>query len=326
MSYLQKLGLGEANYDLKPFVAVDGFDDACWCGWSDIGQTLHRAIQELAKPKVVVAIECYSGILDSEVVPALKSALKADLWIETEAEAFKSPGAIDDLLEPELGGDDPIFGRMTRLTLADYLDSEKVASAQNRIDSLESGVTVLYGPAALLCHDTPDLVVYADMARWEAQMRQRADKISNLGVDNKTLKASLQYKRSFFIDWRACDKLKRKSFEQWDFLLDTCTENEPKLITGDAFRAGLDQAATQPFRVVPFFDPGVWGGQWMREVCQLPSRDSFDQSSFPPSRCAPRRARARPVWSRVPDSFRLPRHHAGAESKFPSAPSGGLRQ
>jgi len=25
MSYLQKLGLGEANYDLKPFVAVDGF-------------------------------------------------------------------------------------------------------------------------------------------------------------------------------------------------------------------------------------------------------------------------------------------------------------
>ena len=24
-----------------------------------------------------------------------------------------------------------------------------------------------------------------------------------------------------------------------------------------------------PFRVVPFFDPGPWGGQWMKEVCDL---------------------------------------------------------
>ena len=26
----------------------------------------------------------------------------------------------------------------------------------------------------------------------------------------------------------------------------------------------------RPFRVVPYFDPGVWGGHWMEEVCDLP--------------------------------------------------------
>ncbi|MCB0752097.1 MAG: class I mannose-6-phosphate isomerase, partial [Ignavibacteriae bacterium] len=32
---------------------------------------------------------------------------------------------------------------------------------------------------------------------------------------------------------------------------------------------GLELALTQPFSVVPFFDPGPWGGQWMKEICDL---------------------------------------------------------
>ena len=36
-----------------------------------------------------------------------------------------------------------------------------------------------------------------------------------------------------------------------------------------AKEAGLEKASRTPFRVVPFFDPGPWGGQWMKEVCDL---------------------------------------------------------
>src|SRR5256884_8430751 len=56
-----------------------------------------------------------------------------------------------------------------------------------------------------------------------------------------------------------------------DFLLDTTDPHTPKMVTGDALRAALNLATTRPFRVVPFFDPGPWGGQWMREVCGLDS-------------------------------------------------------
>src|SRR5690606_26246803 len=43
----------------------------------------------------------------------------------------------------------------------------------------------------------------------------------------------------------------------------------PKMATGQAVRDGLRHTLTRPFRVVPFFDPGPWGGQWMKEVCDL---------------------------------------------------------
>jgi hypothetical protein len=41
------------------------------------------------------------------------------------------------------------------------------------------------------------------------------------------------------------------------------------MITTAALSEALQQTVHQPFRVVPFFDPGPWGGQWLKEVCDL---------------------------------------------------------
>ena len=113
------------------------------------------------------------------------------------------------------------------------------------------------------------ILVYADLARWEAQKRFRRNEAGNLGVENRLLAARLQYKRAFFVDWRVCDRWKRPLIARWDFVLDTNNPREPKLAEGDAVRRGLRHAVTRPFRVVPFFDPAPWGGQWMKDVCNL---------------------------------------------------------
>ena len=39
---------------------------------------------------------------------------------------------------------------------------------------------------------------------------------------------------------------------------------------GAIYREALGRVVSAPFRLVPFFDPGPWGGQWMRRVCDLP--------------------------------------------------------
>ena len=96
------------------------------------------------------------------------------------------------------------------------------------------------------------------MPRWEAQLRFRRNEISNLGVDNKTEKAALQYKRAFFVDWRVCDPLKQKLMNKWDFVIDTVDNLNPKMLTAALYFAALDKLVHQPFRLVPFFDPGPW--------------------------------------------------------------------
>ena len=267
-SYLERLGLQSPNYDKHPVVKVQGHSEAVRRGWSLICDQLRGAFEERPSRRTVVAIECYPEVFTREIAEAIRTYLPAAVVLTTGA-AFKSPDAIEALVAQDLGGDDPIFGHLTRLTFDAFLDPEKTAEFRRQIASIEEGVMIVLGPAALLCCD-PDLVIQADMPRWEAQLRQRRGEVSNLGIENRGTKPSLQYKRSFFIDWRVCDRLKQSSLDCWDYLLDTTVPGDPKLVDGEALRDALRQTAARPFRVVPFFDPGPWGGQWMREVCGLP--------------------------------------------------------
>jgi mannose-6-phosphate isomerase class I len=157
---------------------------------------------------------------------------------------------------------------MTRLSFADFIDPAKMNSVKKSIQKMK-GLVVVYGYAASIVAEEADMLVYADMPRWELQLRQRRHEISNIGIQNQNELPALQYKRGFFVDWRVCDKLKKKLFHKVDYWLDTVKKGSPKMITGETMRHGLEKAVTRPFRVVPFFDPGPWGGQWMKEICGL---------------------------------------------------------
>ncbi len=255
------------HYDLLPAVDVPGRDAECRRGWSDILARLNAVAAEgLAhKSRWVVAVECYTGLLEDEVRGALRAGLRAGHFFDT-SEVFLSPTAIERLAAPYLG-DDPLFGRFSPLTVEAFLDTEKRDALRRQIDGL-TGVVVVFGAGATLCAE-PDTLVYADMPRWEGQLRQRRGEVPNLGADNQGQKASLQYKRSYFLDWRVCDRLKQETMARWDFLLDTTVPDDPRMVSGPALRAGLEEASRRPFRVVPFFDPAPWGGQHLREVCGL---------------------------------------------------------
>jgi len=212
-------------------------------------------------------VECYPGVFESVIKKALQEGLRPAELIYTP-DLLKPSKDVDRMLQGVLG-DDPVFGRMNEIGLADFFEDARLNSARAKAASWHGGWLLVVGVGAALVAPDPDILLYADMARWEIQGRQRRNEITNLGADNLSESASLKYKRAFFVDWRAADRLKKKLLEKFDFLLDT-NSAIPKLVSGGAVREGLRRTVHRPFRVVPYFDPGPWGGHWMEEVCDLP--------------------------------------------------------
>ena len=255
-----------SNYDKFPVVEVRSSASSCQTGCPAILERLRGAVP--AGNRSIICVECYPGVFFDEVERIFTEGLHPATVISTRS-LLKRPEQIEEMLAPYLG-DDPVFGRMSGIVLEDFFDPDLLASAREDAANKKQGLTLIVGTGASLICPKSDVLVYADLARWEIQRRQRRGEIGNLGVDNLNESASLKYKRAFFIDWRAADRLKRKLLAKLDFLLDTNDPRVPKMITGGELREGLRIAARRPFRVVPYFDPGPWGGHWMEEVCDLP--------------------------------------------------------
>lgn len=259
----------KSNYDKKPIVAIPSTGDACVSGWHAIAERLKAAITPRSRQgtRCVVGVDCYPGGQTAEMLRILTELLSPSLAIAA-GEALLSPEKIDTLIEPYLGGDDPVFGRLGNLDLPQFFDAKKVASFRDRINRSPDGLVLIVGCGARHIIE-PDILVYADLARWEAQLRFRRGETGNLGANNTADDPGMKYKRAFFVDWRVADRWKRALFKSIDFVLDTHDADNPKLAEGEAIRAGLRHTSTRPFRVVPFYDSAPWGGQWMKSVCDL---------------------------------------------------------
>ncbi len=254
-----------SNYDKYPFIAVKGVEGEYFVGWTDILTKLNRHFNASIADKIIVVFECYHGICE-DVAQIIKNSLNPSHFFKS-TEAFKSFEEIDRMVYPDVT-DDELFGHLTKLSIEDFFDTQKLTSLQEKIDCISEGVVLLFGTGASVLAKA-DVTLYLDMPRWEIQQRFRRNKLSNLGTDNSSERTSLQYKRAFFVDWQVCDAFKKKIMPHCDYIIDTLDVDLPKMISQSAFRAALAVAVERPFRVVPFFDPGPWGGQWMKEVCDL---------------------------------------------------------
>lgn len=252
-----------SNYDKFPAICLDG---EVIQGWPEIISQLQYDLSVSNRKKSVVVIELYTGVYYDEVLSAAK-LLHPSLVVESK-NAFLPEAEILSLTQSYIT-DDPIFGFMTRLRMDDYFDSSVLKNLRKSIDSLAEGVIIVIGHGAALIPQEFNLLVYADMARWEIQLRMKRGEVTGLGVHDDQMPYSHQYKRGYFNDWRVCDALKKKLFTRMDYILDSNKKDEPKMIRAGLMFQGLKKAASQPFRVVPYFDPGPWGGQWMKEVCGL---------------------------------------------------------
>lgn len=256
-----------SNFNKSPDVKVKGRENDILSGWDAIVLQLKTKIAKNSKSKKIIVVECYQGLYDVEILGALAKGLKPEKAF-LSSEAMLPEDEIRRITHADVT-DDRIFGFITRLNIADFYDSDKIAALKSNIDSINRGTILLYGTGATLIYPEPDILIYADMARWEIQLRMRRNEVCNLGLSNQGESVESQYKRAYFVDWRVCDKLKKNVMLKSDYILDTNLMGSPKMIPSDAFAEGMKQAVNRPFSVVPYFDAGPWGGQWMKENFNL---------------------------------------------------------
>lgn len=243
------------NYDKYPATRTEG---ALFHGWEAIREALDR---ERRGP---LAVDWYAGVHEAEITEGLLPGFSRIIRMR---DLMKPEAEIRRMTDPFMT-DDVLFGYVTNLRMPDFFDAEKLAAVRTELETAGEDVLIL-GTGAALVAPQHAVLAYADMARWEIQQRFRRHEVCGLGVDNREDPVSIQYKRGLFIDWRVLDYYKDTLFARVDWWIDTNAAGDPKMISRDTFFRGIDKTARKPFRVVPFFDPAPWGGQWMKDVCDL---------------------------------------------------------
>jgi mannose-6-phosphate isomerase class I len=244
------------RYDRFPAVA-SGPRHLLTEGWDAIAA---RVGQQGAR---VVLLDAYPGVRTEDLLELVRRL--GGTAVDVRA-AMKSPAELDALVSPELT-DDPVFGRLSALTLDAFFDPARLQALRHQVHTTR-GRVVVHGTGAALASDD-GLLVHAGLPRWEAQLRQRRAQNPSLGMDNAAERPSLLYKRAYFVDWRVADRHKQQVWSRIAFALDSTDPGAPKLLDARTLSGALAACARRPFRVVPFFDPAPWGGHWMQEVCDV---------------------------------------------------------
>lgn len=240
------------RYDIYP--SHDLGEGQIEFGFEKLAQRLAAAGQ--------VILDGYPGVFWEDFRERLAAALHGlgvrAHWIDIK-NAMKPPEAIDALIAPFLGGDDPLFGFRFAGRLEDFFDA--VALQQLRPDP-DADLNIVYGCGAALS-GWQGILVYVDVPKNEIQFRQRARSVTCLGAA-EPLDPKPAYKRSYFVDWIAANRHKLALYERIDWIVDGQRPDAITFARGDALRRGLDLLANTVFRVRPWFEPGPWGGQWIR--------------------------------------------------------------
>lgn len=210
----------------------------------------------------IVILDGYEGVFYDQFRDKLSDYLikhgKNLSWKNTSG-FLKKPEKIIKMISPFTGGDDPLFGRRTTLSLEDFYDS----SLEELLPDPDADISIIAGPGALLA-GWEGLLIYVDLPKNEIQFRSRAGSVTNLGAVSPADPKEM-YKRFYFVDWLVLNKHKQKILHEIDIIVDSQNAENPAWMSGDDFRRSLAEMSRNAFRVRPWFEPGVWGGSWIKK-------------------------------------------------------------
>ncbi|WP_158827693.1 class I mannose-6-phosphate isomerase [Mucilaginibacter lacusdianchii] len=209
-----------------------------------------------------VVIDGYAGVFWDKIQDNLQLCFEEKglsvNWINT-ANLLKPAEQIDALVAPFLGEQASVWGTKTTLTLADLFTETITAQSINR----SCDINIIIGTGSTLSGwDAP--VIYFDIPKNEIQFRMRAGSATNLGADSLAEPFQM-YKRFYFVDWVMLNNHKKAVLDRTAVIADGQWPDTVNWMYKADFADGLNQLSKSVLRVRPWFEPGAWGGQWMKK-------------------------------------------------------------
>ena len=225
---------------------------------ADIGNLAERLLSQGTQ----ATIDGYEGVFWNDFQDSLTRAFASRgvvlHWICVDC-ALRPAPEIEKMVSPYLGDAASIFGRRFDGELTDFFDPQSLSD----LKPFSTGFTILYGCGATMAN-WQGPIVYIDLPKNELQFRLRAKSVRNLGRAGP-LSDPQAYKRCYFIDWVVLNRHKRTILPRLDYFVDGQREDGFTWIKGDDLRKGLQALTGAPLRARPWFEPGVWGGDWMKQ-------------------------------------------------------------
>ncbi|MCD6543620.1 MAG: class I mannose-6-phosphate isomerase [Flavobacteriaceae bacterium] len=239
-------------YDIFP--SYSSLEEKIFKGYSTL-------IDEIHNEKYII-LDGYIGVDWQEIIDNFTHLLEnkgKKVSTISIIDCLQSEKEIQKLVSPFLGGSDPVFGKRTTLNLIDFFNKEKLKtiSEQEKAD-----IKIIYGTGASLTKEKGCLI-YFDIPKNELQYRMRSESFTNIG-HHKIKDPKQMYKHLYFVDWIVLNKEKKRLLPKIDIIVDQQRPENPVWMYGEGMRNTLDRMSENFFRVRPWFEPGVWGGQWMK--------------------------------------------------------------
>lgn len=205
-----------------------------------------------------IAFETFPGVKKDTWIKNICNIFKEWKIIDTD-DYFYSKEYVEKMIKPDLT-DDRVFGRFSHIDFEEFLDKNKL------INSVFNKKTIFVG---VLAHEiyNCDLKVYIDVTRWEIQKRYKKDMLNWKGSNKATYDEKL--KRSYYFEWPAAEYIKKTKLKNFDFYIDSTDEEIPNMVSMSDYKKILEEFTKSPFRLVPYFAPGVWGGDWIKNNFNL---------------------------------------------------------
>jgi mannose-6-phosphate isomerase class I len=244
---------GKGEYDVYPFCRIG--DGKIFSGYASL-------VSWIVEQKTVV-IDGYAGVFFDKIKEELDQQLEKEglstKWVKTET-FLKDQQEIQQLVAPFLGEYESVWGTRCTLELADLFKKDELTAQQPHESA---AINIIIGPgAALVNWDAP--IIYIDLPKNELQFRMRAGAVTNLGA-SEIAEPFQMYKRFYFVDWVLLNNHKKAILDRIAIVADGQWPSTINWMLKKDLEDGLNKISRSTIRVRPWFEPGAWGGQWIKD-------------------------------------------------------------